>query len=142
MPKQSGRFIQNFRGLLRLSKLQFLTAKLTELLSLGMASLSRHIWQIFYSSFVAIDCCCIGQLSPHKHFQTPNLFLILCNIKSYFSKGVSCPVFLSGQYPIHGPLYKCTEHSNFPLQGRGDSKTPIAVVGPNIFLKKSVKILS
>ena len=99
MPKQSGRFIQNFRGLLRLSKLQFLTAKLTELLSLGMASLSRHIWQIFCSSFVAIDCCCIEQLSPHKHFQTPNLFLILCNIKSYFSKGVSCPVFLSGQYP-------------------------------------------
>ena len=77
----------NFRGLLRLSKLQLLTAKLTELLSLGMASLSRHIWQIFCSSFVAIDCCCIEQLSPHKHFQTPNLFLILCNIKSYFSKG-------------------------------------------------------
>ena len=25
----------------------------------------------------------------------------------------------------HGPLYKWTEHSNFPLQGRGDSKTPI-----------------
>lgn len=95
----------NFRGLLRLSKLQLLTAKLTELLSLGMASLSRHIWQIFCSSFVAIDCCCIEQLSPHKHFQTPNLFLILCNIKSYFSKGVSCPVFLSGQYPMDQVCY-------------------------------------
>ena len=81
----------NFRGLLRLSKLQLLTPKLTELLSLGMASLSRHIWQIFCSSFVAIDCCCIEQLSPHKHFQTPNLFLILCNIKSYFSIR-ECPV--------------------------------------------------
>ena len=99
-----------------------------------MASLSRHIWQIFCSSFVVIDCCCIGQLSPHKHFQTPNLFLILCNIKSYFSKGVSCPVFLSGQYPVQGTLYKWMEHSNFPVQGRGDSKTPIPLLRPNIFL--------
>ena len=37
---------------------------------------------------------------------------------------------------IQGPLYKWTEHLNFPLQGRGDSKTPIALVGSNIFLKK------
>ena len=35
-----------------------------------------------------------------------------------------------------GPLKIWTEHSNFLLQGRGDTKTPIAI------LKKNVKILS
>jgi hypothetical protein len=35
--------------------------------------------------------------------------------------------------PNQGPLKIWTEHSNFPLQGRGDSKTPIALLRPNIF---------
>ena len=58
--------------------------KLTELQSLGKAWRSHRIWQIFCSFFAAIDYCYIEQLSHHKHFQTPNLYLILCNIKKLF----------------------------------------------------------
>ena len=34
-----------------------------------------------------------------------------------------------------GPLKIWMEHSNFPLQGRGDTKTPIALLGsvPSIY---------
>ena len=35
-----------------------------------------------------------------------------------------------------GPLKIWTEHSNFPLKGRGDTKTPIAILRPNICFEK------
>ena len=37
---------------------------------------------------------------------------------------------------LQGPLKIWTEHSKFPLQGRGDSKTPIALLRPNFFFFK------
>ena len=49
---------------------------------------------------------------------------------------------LTSSDPKQGSLKIWTEHSKFPLQGRGDSKLPIALLRSNIFLEKSVKILS
>ena len=40
--------------------------------------------------------------------------------------------------PSQGPLKIWTEHSNFPLQGRGDSKPPIALLRSNIVFEKKV----
>ena len=37
---------------------------------------------------------------------------------------------------VQGPLKIWTEHSNFPLQGRGDSKRPIVLLRSNIFFEK------
>ena len=35
-----------------------------------------------------------------------------------------------------GPLKIWTEHSNFPLQGRGDAKPPLALLRSTIFFEK------
>jgi hypothetical protein len=40
---------------------------------------------------------------------------------------------------MQGPLKIWTEHSNFPLQGWGDTKTPIALLRTNIFFLKHIK---
>ena len=44
-----------------------------------------------------------------------------------------CPSFIASEIN-HGPLNTWTEHSNCQIHSRGDSKTPIASLIPNIFL--------
>ena len=58
-------------------------------------------------------------------------FLHMRHAIDQYSKGITT----IGQEP----LKKWMEHSNFPLQGRGDTKIPIVTETPTFFLKKMWK---
>ena len=75
-------------------------------------------------------------------FANSNFCQVNKNHSLWFEKKYShaCRVVLLSNYSccmlIQGPLKIWIEHSNLPLQGRGDTKTPIALLRSNIFFKK------
>ena len=98
----------------------------------------------FYGKIASWKFSCPRQKPRIGSLITFTLFFVFENLLIPIATFVSLKLgnLLTSSDPKQGSLKIWTEHSKFPLQGRGDSKPPIALLRSNIFLEKSVKILS
>ena len=99
--------------------------------SLSTLFVSWLIWRGFNGLFFFTDVIILFLISlaekPLGFFSVP-----------IWSVGTAPSLSLGLRCLFQGPLKIWTKHSDFPLQGRGDTKTPIVLVRPNICFEKKM----